>query len=113
MAPYVVLSRFSPEAFRDPGDFKKLAGAVSSKIKSECPGIRWKESFAALGRFDTFNAVESDDSKQIERAAMIIRAYSIPARKLLPPHRGRNFFPRCRRVGWQASRIQRLSDSTT
>ena len=75
MATYVVLSRFSPEAFRDPRDFKKLADAVSSKIKSECPGIRWKESFATLGRFDVVDVVESDDPKQIEKAAMIIRAY--------------------------------------
>ncbi len=75
MATYVVLSRFSPEAFRDPRDFKKLADTVSSKIKSECPGIRWKESFATLGRFDVVDVVESDDPKQIEKAAMIIRAY--------------------------------------
>ncbi len=75
MATYVVLSRFSPEAFRDPRDFKKLADTVSSKIRSECPGIRWKESFATLGRFDVVDVVESDDPKQIEKAAMIIRAY--------------------------------------
>ena len=52
MATYVILSRFSPEAFRDPKDFKKLANEVSSKIKSECPGVKWKDSFATLGRFD-------------------------------------------------------------
>ena len=75
MATYVILSRFSPEAFRDPRDFKKLADTVSSKIKSECAGIRWKESFATLGRFDVVDVVEADDPKQIEKAAMIIRAY--------------------------------------
>ena len=48
----MILSRFSPEAFRDPKDFKKLANEVSSKIKSECPGVKWKDSFATLGRFD-------------------------------------------------------------
>jgi len=52
MATYVILSRLSPEAFRDPKDFKKLANEVSSKIKSECPGVKWKDSFATLGRFD-------------------------------------------------------------
>jgi uncharacterized protein with GYD domain len=52
MATYVILSRFSPEAFRDPKDFRKLTNEVSSKIKSECPGVKWKDSFATLGRFD-------------------------------------------------------------
>jgi hypothetical protein len=35
MATYVILTRFSPETFRDPKEFKKIAEAVSAKIKSE------------------------------------------------------------------------------
>jgi uncharacterized protein with GYD domain len=75
MATYVILSRFSPEAFREPKEFKKLAEAVSAKIKSECSGVRWKASFATLGRFDVVDIVEANDEKQIEKAAMIIRSY--------------------------------------
>lgn len=75
MATYVILSRFSPRAFDDPKDFTKLAEKVSSKIKSECPGVQWKQSFATLGRFDVVDIVESDDIKQVEKAAMIIRAH--------------------------------------
>jgi uncharacterized protein with GYD domain len=75
MATYVILSRLSPEAFRDPKDFKKLAATVAQKIKSECPGVTWKDSYATMGRFDVVDLVESNDVKQIEKAAMIIRAY--------------------------------------
>ncbi|MBA7711525.1 hypothetical protein ES703_120491 [subsurface metagenome] len=75
MATYVILSRISPEAFRDPKDFKQLADTVSTKIKSDCPGVVWKDSYATLGRFDIVDIVESDDSKEVEKAAMIIRAY--------------------------------------
>jgi uncharacterized protein with GYD domain len=75
MATYIILSRFSPEAFRDPKDFKKIAEQVSPKIKSECPGIKWKDSYATLGRFDVVDVVETDSPKQIEKAAMIIRGY--------------------------------------
>jgi uncharacterized protein with GYD domain len=75
MTTYVILSRFSPEAFKDPNEFKKLAEAVSAKIKSECSGVRWKDSYATLGRFDVVDVVEANDPKQIEKAAMIIRAY--------------------------------------
>jgi uncharacterized protein with GYD domain len=62
-------------AFREPHEFKKLAEAVSAKIKSECSGIRWKDSYATLGRFDVVDVVEANDPKQIEKAAMIIPAY--------------------------------------
>jgi len=72
---YIMLSRFSPEAFADPKNFKDLAAAVSAKIKRQCPDITWKGSFATLGRFDVVDFVEAEDPKQIEKAAMIIRAY--------------------------------------
>jgi uncharacterized protein with GYD domain len=72
---YIILSRFSPEAFEDPKSFRDLASAVSAKIKKQCPDIVWKGSFATLGRFDVVDLVEAEDPKQIEKAAMIIRAY--------------------------------------
>jgi len=72
---YIILSRFSPEAFEDPKNFGDLASTVSAKIKKQCPDITWKGSFATLGRFDVVDFVEAEDPKQIEKAAMIIRAY--------------------------------------
>ena len=75
MTTYIILSRLSPDAFTDPGEFKQLAKSVSEKIKSDCPGVVWKESFATLGRFDVIDVVESEDIKQVEKAAMIIRAF--------------------------------------
>jgi uncharacterized protein with GYD domain len=75
MATYLILSRLSPEAFRDPKDFKQIAATVAEKIKSECPGVTWKDSYATLGRFDVVDIVEANDVKQVEKAAMIIRAY--------------------------------------
>jgi uncharacterized protein with GYD domain len=52
MPTYVILSRFSPWAFAEPGEFKQLAAAVAEKIKTECPGGTWKQSFTTLGRSD-------------------------------------------------------------
>ena len=75
MATYVILSRFSHQAFAKPHDFKQLAATVSEKIKRECPKIVWKSSLATMGRFDVVDIVESDDPKQVEKAAMIIHAY--------------------------------------
>jgi uncharacterized protein with GYD domain len=75
VSSYIILSRFSPEAFDDPKNFRDLAAAVSERIKRQCPDVTWKGSFATLGRFDVVDFVEADDPKQIEKAAMIIRAY--------------------------------------
>src|SRR5437899_12465083 len=75
MPTFVILSRISPEAFDDPKDFKDLAKAVSEKTKQQCPGVIWKDSFATLGRFDVVDIVEAADPKEVEKAAMLIRAY--------------------------------------
>lgn len=81
MTTYIILSRFSPEAFGDPKNFRDLAAAVSEKIKRLCPDVNWKGSFATLGRFDVVDIVEADDPKQMEKAAMIIAPTGIPQRK--------------------------------
>ncbi len=74
MATYVILSRMSPLAFGDPKEFTAMAERVSERIKKECPGVTWKESFATLGAYDVVDIVESEDPEQVGRAAMIIRA---------------------------------------
>ena len=75
MTTYIILSRFSPEAFQEPKDFKVLADTVLAQIKRQCPEVTWKGSFATLGRFDVVDFIEADDPKHVEKAAMIIRAY--------------------------------------
>lgn len=83
MASYIILSKVSPEAFHDPKDFKKLAETVSSKIKNDCPGVVWKESYATAGRFDVIDIVEANELKQVEKAAMIIRGYGHSTTEIL------------------------------
>ena len=84
MATYVILSRISPGAFSDPREFRKIAATVSEKIKSECPGIVWKDSYSTLGNFDVVDIVETDDPKQVQKAAMIIRSYGHATTETLP-----------------------------
>ncbi len=75
MQTYIILSRLSPDALREPNIYRDMAAKVSKKIKEECPDVHWKQSFALLGRFDVIDVVESDNIKQVEKAAMIIRAF--------------------------------------
>ena len=75
MQTYIILSRLSPDALKDPKIYREMADKVSNRIKQECPDVHWQKSFAVLGRFDVVDIVESDNPKQVEKAAMIIRAY--------------------------------------
>ena len=91
MATYIILSKISPGAFRHPKEFKQQAEAVSEKIKRDCPGVKWKDSYAALGRFDVVDIIESDDPKEAERAAMLIRAYGYSSTEVLSATPWREF----------------------
>ena len=73
MATYIILSRVSPEALDDPKELTRLADKVSDKIKEKCPGVKWKESYGTLGRYDVVDIVETDDPDQLARAIMILR----------------------------------------
>ncbi len=74
MATYVILSTVSPGAFSDPKEFKQIAKEVSERIRNECPGVTWKDSYSTMGRFDFVDIVESNDPDMVRRAAMIIRS---------------------------------------
>jgi uncharacterized protein with GYD domain len=75
MATYVILSKLAAQAVADPGELRQVAKTVAQKIKAECPGVRWKDSYALMGRFDVIDVVEADDAAGVEKAAMIIRSY--------------------------------------
>ncbi len=75
MQTYMILSRFTSRTVTDPNELKSVAKVVSDKIKNECPGIHWKESYALIGRYDVVDIVEADDLKEVQKAAMIIRSY--------------------------------------
>jgi uncharacterized protein with GYD domain len=51
MATYIILSHIAPDAIKDPKDLKGLAETVAKEIKRQCPGVKWKDSFATMGRF--------------------------------------------------------------
>ena len=75
MATYVILSKLSQGAISTPAELKNLAEKVSGTIKTQCPEVEWKDSYATMGQYDVVDVVESDDPKQVEKAAMIIRAH--------------------------------------
>ena len=75
MATYVILSKLSAETLGEPAQLRQRAETVATKIKTECPKIRWKDSYAVMGRFDVVDIVDADTPAEVEKAAMLIRAH--------------------------------------
>jgi uncharacterized protein with GYD domain len=91
MATYVILSKLAADAMKDPGEFRKLADTVSQKIKAACPKVKWKDSYAVMGRFDVVDLVEADSPADVEKAAMLIRCYGHATTETLHATPWKNF----------------------
>ena len=85
MTTYIILSRVGPEAFKDPPDFKKREVKLEQAIKKECPRIKWKASYATLGRFDVVDIVEAEDHHQVAVATLIIRGLGNTTTETMQP----------------------------
>ncbi len=75
MQTYIIMSKISPDALSQPDDFKQMAATVKEKIKTECPDVNWKDSYAVKGEYDVVDILESKDPGQVDKASMIIRSY--------------------------------------
>ena len=75
MAMYVILSKLAPDAMKTPGEFRRLAETVTDKIRTECPNVRWKDSYALMGRYDVIDVVEAPNATEVEKAALLIRCH--------------------------------------
>lgn len=74
MQTYIILTRFAPGAFKTPAAFKQTSIELTDKLKRECPGVRWKASFATMGRYDVVDIVDADDPEDVHRAAILINS---------------------------------------
>ncbi len=64
---------------------------MPNKIRSECSGVAWKDSFATLGRFDVADIVEADAPKQRQTSCDYLRLRTFDEAKRRLRRHGRNF----------------------
>lgn len=72
MHTYIILTKFMPGAFKTPAHFKRASQVLTAKLKRECPGVRWKASYATLGQYDVLDVVEAEDPADVQRATTLI-----------------------------------------
>jgi uncharacterized protein with GYD domain len=76
MQTYIILTKFAPGAFATPLAFRKASVELSKKLKHDCPGVRWKASYATLGRYDVIDVVAADRPEDVHRAAILINTHA-------------------------------------
>ena len=75
MATYMMMTRLSPEALRNPDSVETLNQAVEGRIKQECPDVSWLANYAVLGPCDYVDIFEAPDSETATKVSLLVRSF--------------------------------------
>ena len=75
MATFIMLTRLSHEALKDPRSLEKLEKEVTSRIQSACPNVDWRANWVVLGPYDYVDVFEAPDTETAMKVATIVRTF--------------------------------------
>lgn len=75
MSTFILLSKLSPEAVKDPNNIEELGRKVTERIRSQCPGVKWVGSYSVLGPYDYLDIFEAPDERSASKVAVIVRSF--------------------------------------
>ena len=84
MATYVMVTRLSPDAIKNPSTIDALGQEVTKKLQAECPEVKWLASYAVLGPHDYVDLFEANDNEAAAKVAVIIRSFGHATTEIWP-----------------------------
>ncbi len=74
MPIYVLMTKLSPDALRDPRGRRAVGRSWMSKVKTACPDVRWISHYAILGPYDFMDIYEAPNEETAHRVSLISRS---------------------------------------
>jgi uncharacterized protein with GYD domain len=75
MPTYVMLTRVSGDALKDPASLEELGHRVTEKLNTDCPEVKWLASYAVLGGYDYVDVFEAPDNEVATKVAVVVRSF--------------------------------------
>ncbi len=75
MQTFILLTRLSPDAVKDPRALEDLENKVMEKVRTECPDVEWLHNFAILGPYDYLDVFRAPDEQTAFKMATLIRTF--------------------------------------
>ena len=75
MATFIMFTRLSHHAMKNPEELEKLEREVSERIFAECDGVEWVANYAVLGPNDYVDIFKAPDIDTATKVATLVRTY--------------------------------------
>ncbi len=75
MPIYVMLTKVSPDATKNPSDLVELEKEVKASIEKNCPGVKWIKNLAVFGPYDYLDIFQASSDEEAAKVAMIVRSF--------------------------------------
>jgi uncharacterized protein with GYD domain len=75
MPTFVLATRVSPQHVDSPSTFARLERRAMDHVRSECPDVEWRASYALLGPHDYLDIIEAPSVESAQRAVTLLRAW--------------------------------------
>ncbi len=75
MQTFILLTRLSPDAVKNPRALEELENKVMERVRKECPDIEWLHNFAILGPYDYLDVFRAPDEQSAFKMATLIRTF--------------------------------------
>ena len=98
MPTYVLMTKLSPTALKDPRGRRKVGHEWLAKVEKLVPGIKWSAHYALLGPYDFMDVYEAPDDGAAMRVSLLSRELGAAAAESWPAMPYDQFLPLAEQV---------------
>ncbi len=98
MSMYVLMTKLSPTALKDPRGRRRAGQEWKAKVEKLVPGIRWMAHYALLGPYDFMDVYEAPDEGAAMRVSLLSRELGAAEAESWPAMAYETFLPLAEQV---------------
>ncbi|MBM9603729.1 GYD domain-containing protein [Desulfopila inferna] len=75
MPLFIMLTRLTPTALKSPATLEEAEKSIKTKIRENCPEVKWVNNYAVMGPYDYVDIFKAPDVETAFKVSTIIRTF--------------------------------------